>query len=178
MPLGRKLSLVLDVETTGVNPALDRIAEIAVILTDWHSVYAVLSTYINPGFSFENHYGLTDKEVKHAPSLRELCTLGLPWLLRSCDEFVAHQANFDLRFLSVELHHVGLQMPLRPVFDTFRLARYALAEACERYKINTSDVVWHTAIGDAVATFRLAQKLRSMQLEEPEEASFGFRPAY
>lgn len=175
-----KLSLILDTETTGVNPALDRICEIAVILTDWSSVWAVLSTYVNPGFAFSNSInGLSQKDVQHAPSFRALCRDGLPWLLASCDEFVAHQAAFDLRFLQVELHHLGLRLPTRPIFDTFRLRRFSLHDACLREKINVDDVSWHTALGDTVATFRLAQKLRRLAEDESGETEgFGLRPMY
>lgn len=175
-----KLSLVIDTETTGVNPALDRIVEIAIILTDWQQVYAVLSTYVNPGFSFRNPVnGLSDRDVAHAPTFRTLCSDGFIYLLRAADDFVAHQAAFDLRFLSVELRHLGLSMPTRPVFDTFKRRRFSLADACAREKIATEDISWHSALGDCVATFRLARKLRELnEEEEGENQSFGMRPMW
>lgn len=162
------LSLVIDTETTGVNPALDRVCEIAVVLTDWKQVYAVLSTYVNPGFAFRNTVnGLSDAQVRDAPSFRSLLNDGFIYLLGSADEYIGHQADFDIRFLSVELRHFGLHFPRRSVYDTWKLCgRASLREACERYKINTDDITWHSALGDAVATFRLARKLKERANEE------------
>lgn len=168
-----KLSLVIDCETTGVNPALDRVCELAIILTDWRTVYAALSTLINPGFSFSNQVnGLSDKECRAAPSFRDLCNLGLPLLLRACDTFVGHNLPFDIRFLSVELRHLGLAWPARPVFDTMaRTGRCTLVDACARYRVDTTDIQWHSAMGDALATFRLAQFLRDVDEESEPQPS-------
>ena len=158
-----KLSLVIDCETTGVNPSLDRVCELAIVLTDWRSVYAVLTTFINPGFAFSNSVnGLSLRECGSAPSFRDLCNDGLALLLRSCDEFVGHNVAFDLRFLAVEFRHLGLSWPQRPVFDTMaRMGRRSLSDACAAAKIDTRDITWHSALGDCVATFRLAQRLRA-----------------
>lgn len=173
----RRLSLVIDTETTGVNPALDRICELAVVLTDWHVVHAVLHSYVNPGFVFENpKNGLTDKDVRDAPSFRELCGLGFYGLLSLPDEYIAHNIAFDLRFLTVELRHLGLDLPNRQVRDTFKITKARLDESCRKFKVNTSDISWHSALGDCVATFRLAQKLAFMQDGEDidNSASGGF----
>ena len=175
-----KLSLVLDCETTGVNPALDRVCEIAVILTDWNSVYAVLSTFVNPGFAFSNSVnGLSLKECGSAPSFRDLCNGGFNLLLGLCDEFIGHNLAFDIRFLTVEFRHLNLVFPIRPVYDTYKLCKRRLPEACAQYKIDTQDVQWHSALGDTVATFRLAQKMRALQLAEAEdEVAVGISPRF
>ena len=171
------ISLILDLETTGINPTFDRICEIACIVTDWKSVYAVLSTFVNPGFAFHNETnGLSLKECGNAPSFRDLAVLGLTGFLSLADEYVGHNLAFDLRFLRREMAFFNLHVPLRPTYDTLRMERGTLQEVCMRRKIDVSDVTWHTALGDCVAAFRLAQQLKRERIVDESDVATGFSP--
>ncbi|MEW8959925.1 MAG: exonuclease domain-containing protein [Moorella sp. (in: firmicutes)] len=73
--------VVLDVETTGLDPNCDQIIEIAAIRLEKGQITGRLHTLINPGRSIPPHIqkltGIDDAMVRHAPSLTEV----LPHLL-------------------------------------------------------------------------------------------------
>lgn len=155
------MSLVLDLETTGLDVYADRVCEVGFILTDWKEVYCVLSSYVNPEMAFDNaHNGLNTAAVANAPTFNDLLPLTFLLLLRA-DEYVAHNTRFDLRFMREELARQGLSLPSRAVFDTLGAAhKLGLREACAKAGVFTDDVQWHSALGDATACYRLARVLR------------------
>jgi len=155
------LSLILDTETTGLNPHEDRIVELAFILTDWKEIYGALRTYVNPLYSFTNSISnINDKTVENSPTFAQL----LPFtynLLLYADEYVAHNWAFDRNFLMAEVERCALRMPSRMVFDTMKASGgKKLSDACQHYHIDTHDVQWHSALDDAVATLRLCRAIR------------------
>lgn len=157
------LSLVIDTETTGLDPAADRVVEVGFVLTDWKVIYGALHTYIDPEMGFDNKYnGLNTQSVKGAPTFQEL----LPFtymLLLFAEEYIAHNWPFDRRFLQMELSRCSLPLPSRTIYDTMRASGgRTLQEACSKAGVHTEDVNWHSAYDDAVATFRLAKALRGV----------------
>ncbi|QOR48523.1 3'-5' exonuclease [Trueperella pecoris] len=100
---------VIDLETTGLSRAEDRIIEIAVVLLDeklseeshWH-------TLVNPERSAgaTHIHGIHDADLASAPTFREL----LPRLLPLLDKrrIVAHNAAFERAFLNSEFARAGL----------------------------------------------------------------------
>lgn len=156
------LSLVIDTETTGVDPGRDRIIELGFILTDWKDVYGALRSYVNPEMPFDNaeYNGLTIKDVADAPTFAQLLPFTYTLLLYA-DEYIAHNWHFDRRFIQLELARAGLRLPSRPFFDTMRACGgRKLQEACERYNVKHDDIKFHSALQDALATLRLCTKLR------------------
>jgi DNA polymerase III epsilon subunit family exonuclease len=148
---------VVDVETTGFSPVSDRIVEVACVLVDGDAVVDRWSTLINPQRPIPERatavHGITDRAVRGAPlladalsELREVCSGRL---------LVAHNAQFDLAFLS-GLDHVG-------GLCTMRLARVLFPEA-PNHKNQTlrafleidreigEEVGAHRALDDAVVT--------------------------
>src|SRR3990167_8815233 len=158
------ISVILDTETTGLDPHNDRIVELAILVTDGKVMMGVLSTLINPQIAFDNAVnGLSLQDVIEKPTFKELCNLGLPYLFSIADEFIGHVLDFDLRFLRAEFSYLGLQFPTRQSYDTFRLTKKNLQESCSNANVDTKDITWHSALGDAVATWRLARRLRQGQ---------------
>ena len=174
------ISIVFDTETTGLDPLNDRIVEIAVIVTDWKTVYGALSTYINPTIPFDNPVnGLNNSDVKDSPTFGEICPILLP-LLVFADEFVAYNYSFDANFLREELARCALRLPRRAIYDPMKICgRRKLLETCKLHNIFTDDIEWHRAFGDTLATFRLAAKLKAANQEEVsvgnEEITLGPR---
>lgn len=93
---------VLDTETTGVDPDVDEVVEVAGVLLDTRS-RSVVDRYtslvkpnmsVPPAASAVHH--LTDAHLVDAPTLEE--ALG-PVLSRPTDYVVAHNAKFDASFL-------------------------------------------------------------------------------
>lgn len=92
---------MVDVETTGLSPARDRIVEIAVVRVWAGAVLHRWSTLVNPGipispFATDCH-GIGDADVAAAPSLAAV----LPSVRRlvAGTTIAAHNATFDRGFL-------------------------------------------------------------------------------
>jgi DNA polymerase III epsilon subunit-like protein len=92
---------VVDVETTGLSPARDRIVEIAVVRVWAGAILQRWSSLVNPGVPISPFatacHGLTDADVAHAPTLSSL----LPTIRRlvAGTTIAAHNAAFDRGFL-------------------------------------------------------------------------------
>lgn len=131
--------VVLDLETTGLTPAGDRITEIGAVKVRGGEVLGELQTLVHPGRAIPSAVsavtGITDAMVADAPSIGAV----LPTLLRFIGDavFVAHNARFDLSFLraACERHHHGIFEPV--VVDTARLARRLLADEVRDRRLAT-----------------------------------------
>ncbi|MBE3573459.1 MAG: hypothetical protein IMW95_11010, partial [Moorella humiferrea] len=113
--------VVLDLETTGLDPDRDRILEIAALRFEGGVLVEEFSTLVNPGIPvpppIRRLTGIDDDMVTAAPSLDEVLP-GLLSLLRGAAVF-AHNSSFDLAFLE---RAVGLPWP-EPALDTLELSR-------------------------------------------------------
>lgn len=150
---------VIDIETTGLTPQLDRILEIAVVTTDpWGRVLGEWSTRINPeGLVGATHiHGITEADVAGAPVFRDVIAALTQQLAGAA--LVAHNAEFDLAFVREEFRRAGWDMPLAPSLCTLRASEYhlpnldrrRLADCC--WAVGTPLTGAHSALGDARAT--------------------------
>jgi len=103
----------LDVETTGLDPARQRVCEIAVVRFCGNgTVLDEFATLVNPqrgiGASSDVH-GISDADVVEAPTFAEVW----PDVLRmlSGSVVVSHNLVFEDRFLAHELRRLGLPAP-------------------------------------------------------------------
>ena len=118
-----------DVETTGLSPRNDRIIQIGAVLFEDQKVTQRFTTFINPHIhipeiaSSVNH--ITDEMVADAPSESEvvpaLCAF-LEDALNGSTPLVAHNATFDLNFLSEMLERNGVDATVSYA-DTLSLSR-------------------------------------------------------
>jgi len=153
--------IVLDTETTGLDPASGhKIVEIgciellnAIPTGEYFHVYVDPKRDI-PDAAFRVH-GLSAEFLAGKPVFAEIAAD----LLRFADsaKIVAHNAEFDLRFLNAELALLGMEAisPDR-VVDTLALARRkypgganSLDALCARYGIDSSRRIKHGALLDA-----------------------------
>ncbi|MCZ6864178.1 MAG: exonuclease domain-containing protein [Candidatus Dadabacteria bacterium] len=116
----------LDVETTGLDPVSgDKICEIAVIKTIDGQVADEFVTIVNPGRNIPERaisiHGITQVMVNHAPLFRDIAKDLLDFLNDTV--IVAHNAKFDLEFLSSELKNLNQSLPENEVIDTLGIAR-------------------------------------------------------
>jgi DNA polymerase-3 subunit epsilon len=117
---------VVDVETTGLSPAFgDRVCEIAIIHARGGKEVSTFETLVNPGRPISPGAaavnGITEAMVAKAPAFQKIA----PEILRRLEGhvLVAHNAPFDLGFLTAEFQRLRLPLPLTPVLDTLALAR-------------------------------------------------------
>lgn len=152
---------VIDFETTGLFPGgHDRVIEIAVVHVDPDgSITGQWETVINPG---------RDLGPQHIHQIRAADVLGAPTFadiaprlieLLSNRVIVAHNASFDIRFLTTELARLSYEAEA-VALCTMQLAREyipgagrSLRDCCDAYGIEITDA--HRASADALATAHL-----------------------
>lgn len=170
----------LDLETTGLNPRLDRIIEIGALKVENGEIADTFCSFVNPGRRLEERIrdltGIRDEDVESAPYIEEV----LPELFRFLEDLplLGHSVLFDFSFLKKAA--VDLRIPFeRNAADTLKIARKYLKELehrsldylCEHYKIPHRA---HRALEDAKATHILYGKLAENFYEkECSEAAQG-----
>src|SRR3990167_6351492 len=100
---------IVDVETTGGFANADRIIEIGIIRVEKGKVVEKFNSLVDPEQYLSPFIigltGITDKQLEKAPTfigVRET----VAELLENCI-FVAHNAQFDYRFVKHEFHRLG-----------------------------------------------------------------------
>lgn len=93
--------IVLDTETTGLDPRRDELLQISVLDADTGAT--VLNTYVRPIWTLEwpqaqNIHGITPEMVAEAPTLAEL-HLELRAIFGTAREIIGYNTFFDLAFL-------------------------------------------------------------------------------
>jgi DNA polymerase-3 subunit epsilon len=139
--------IVLDTETTGLDPATHRIIEIGCVeLVNHMPTGRHFHTYLNPertsdARAFEVHK-LTDDFLKSQPLFRDKADEFLDFI--AGDQLVIHNAEFDVGFVNWELKRIQREALLMSrVIDTIGIARqkYPGAQAsldalCRRFEID------------------------------------------
>lgn len=136
----RELPLVfLDLETTGLNPEEGHeILEFGAVKTQAGEEKAQISTLIRPTNPIPPEsikiHGITDLFVMGAPSFE----MAAPDILEFIGDsvIIAHNAPFDVGFLSVALQAVGRKLPDNLVLDTVPFSR-ALHPTQQNHKLDT-----------------------------------------
>ncbi|WP_456514788.1 exonuclease domain-containing protein [Agrococcus sp. UYP33] len=150
---------VVDVETTGLSPRNHRVLELAVVRVDRRGtvVDEWVSRFNPDGPVGATHiHGITDADVRNAPRFHEMVprisalVQGLP--------LVAHNARFDVSFLTNEFANVGHELSSVGHICTLeashqllpRLDRRRLPDCCHAAGVRLDGA--HSALGDARAT--------------------------
>lgn len=105
---------VLDVETTGTSPWLDRVVEVACATFVNGACVLLQQQLVNPGGAMPPDvigvHGITDDMVRDAPCFAD-AFLDIANSIGPEDLLCAHNAEFDSRFLAVECTRAGIAMP-------------------------------------------------------------------
>lgn len=157
---------IIDIETTGGQPAQDKITEIAIFIHDGKKIVDKYATLINPQrpipYFISNLTGITDEMVQDAPKFYEVAKEIVEFTEGKV--FVAHNVRFDYSFMKKEFADLGYTFQ-RKTLCTVRLSRsllpglpsYSLGKLCKSIDIDLKQR--HRAIGDAEATAVLFDKL-------------------
>jgi len=119
--------VAFDLETTGLIAGVDRIVEMGAVLFEGEQVLEEHAQLIDPGIPMppaaSRINGITDDMLKGRPTVCEAlpCFLGL----LSQGTPVAHNACFDVGFLSADIALAGCTPPPGPVLDTRGMAKRA-----------------------------------------------------
>jgi DNA polymerase-3 subunit epsilon len=160
-PLAHESFVVVDCETTGSRAwSGDRITEVAVVRVHRGVAERVFDTLVNPDrpipASVTALTNITSDMVRGAPRFRDIC----PQLLGVLEGqiFVAHNADFDWRFLSAEVERATYRPLQGKRICTVKLARKVLPQLRRRNLdalqnfYGVENHARHRAGGDAVAT--------------------------
>lgn len=154
--------IILDTETTGLDPRDHRVIEIACVeIEDWLPTGRTFHSYVNPDRPIdadaERVHGLSSAFVARHPRFHEAAV---------CDAFlafvgdavvIAHNAAFDRGFVNAELARSGRALlPDERWLCTHQLAQKrfpgmynSLDALCRRYRISLSEREKHGAMIDA-----------------------------
>jgi len=165
---------VVDVETTGLYPATDRVVEVAVVqVSSDGQVTAEFTTLINPGRDVgpTRIHGIRAADVVHAPPFDHVAAA--LWQILDGRVLVAHNVAFDARFLEAEFGRCGVHLPPPPLMCTMQLASYylpglpsrSLAACCSAANITMPG--WHCALDDARAAALLLACYRAAHRQLP-----------
>jgi DNA polymerase-3 subunit epsilon len=166
------LYAIIDLETTGGQPANDRITELAIFVHDGQRVVDSYATLVNPGRAIPPFItqltGITNDMVADAPRFHEVARKVVE-MTEGC-VFVAHNVRFDYSFLKKEFADLGYNYS-RKTLCTVRLSRslipgqpsYSLGKLCQNIGIPLSGR--HRAAGDAEATAILFERLLKITQE-------------
>ncbi|MEC7118641.1 MAG: DNA polymerase III subunit epsilon [Pseudomonadota bacterium] len=152
--------LILDTETTGINPLTERIIEIGVVeMVNRKPTGNTLHVYLNPeqpvGDSVAIH-GITDEFLADKLRFADVAEAVSAFLVGA--EIIAHNASFDMNFLEAELRRCGLPALAGQVqvTDTLAIAKRkhagqknSLDALVRRYDIKPRDRTYHGALLDA-----------------------------
>lgn len=182
---------VVDIETTGLKLVRDHILQIAVVAQDWPSLTSITSTstsvwstYVRPAQWWNRDlgphhvHGISRRKLIFAPSTEKV--------MRSFAQqtkghiVVAHNAEFDTKFLraAAHLHNIDLEwagvvctLNLSRKLDPQRQQTHKLSTLCEKYGVTLNRA--HHAEYDARATAELlphllnAHKIQNLEELQP-----------
>jgi DNA polymerase-3 subunit epsilon len=163
--------VAIDTETTGRDPAVDRVVEIACVVWERGQVTARHRWLVNPERSIPTEalevHGITDDDVKDQPTFKAVCHEILAVLEGKIP--LAYNAEFDRMFLNEELLRAGIVGKKSPPaarrgiewVDPLVWARElqkdekgkSLGEVAERLGVALEKA--HSALADAEAAMRV-----------------------
>lgn len=173
LPISDTLFAVVDLETTGFNPAKDRIVQMAAVVMDGRGrVVDTFDTVVKPEspdqyeHGAEHVHGISREMVQNGMPLRQ--ALQKIWSITEGRVFTAHNARFDVSFLEAESERVGMGRQVDRYLDTLALARsadkekqrkHSLEALCQHYGVERERA--HEAMSDAKATAQILMQLIS-----------------
>ncbi|MBQ5950642.1 MAG: PolC-type DNA polymerase III [Lachnospiraceae bacterium] len=176
--------VVFDIETTGLSAQKDRIIEIGAVRVSGGEIAGRFSTFVNPRvpipYRIQELTRIQDSMVENAPPVEEV----LPKFLAFCEgaSVVAHNADFDSRFIAVNAERLGLTFA-PTIVDTMVMGRL-LFPTLRRHTLDAVAKALtvpleghHRAVNDAECTAQVFLKMVSLcekrgirTLEELNEA--------
>ncbi|HEV2006640.1 MAG TPA: polyribonucleotide nucleotidyltransferase [Candidatus Limnocylindrales bacterium] len=152
--------VVIDVETTGTDPKMADLVEVAAVKVKGTEVVDRWSTFVNPGRPIVGNqmHGITDKDVKGAPSPKDAADQLLAFVGDA--KVVGHNVGFDLGFIEAA-RGGGFRFEPGTYLDTLVIARegypgaesYKLGDLARFFGVDLTQS--HRALPDAEATANL-----------------------
>lgn len=171
--------LAIDLETTGLDPKLDKIIEIGAVKVIDGQITDQFQTFVNPCRCLEEHTvsltGITESMLDGAPVIDN----AIDNLIMFCNgeelPLLGHHIIFDFSFLKRAAVNHRLEFERKGI-DTLKLCRHFMPEeerkslesACTFYGIRRTQR--HRALNDAEDCHFLYQEIRARYQEQEPEA--------
>ena len=151
--------VAFDIETTGLTPVVDRVVEIGAVRFRNLDVIETFQELIDPQMPISPGAmavnGITDEMVRSKPTIDEV----LPRLIEFLGEavLIAHNAPFDVGFLSYDISRLNLTAADKPVLDTCAIPKTLFPGAYSYSLENLTAFLgiqpdgFHRALADATA---------------------------
>ena len=160
--------VLIDLETTGLEPSYDEIIEIGAIRVENGKQAATYQTFVKPEYPIDEFIteltGITNEMVADAPSIQDV----LPGFLEFIGDsiLVGHNVNFDINFLYDNCEDFLNRPFSNDYIDTMRIARrlypkmqhHRLQDMAEALKVLPSD--FHRALADCDTTGQVFSIMR------------------
>jgi DNA polymerase-3 subunit epsilon len=160
--------VVVDLETTGLDPVRDDIIEIGSIRVTGGEIADSFSVLVSPGYEIGGFItqltGITNDMLAGAPDIRTVLPAFLDFAGDSM--IIGHNVNFDINFLYSNCVSVLGQPFSNDFIDTMRLSRrlfpqhghHRLCDLIRRFEIG--DAVGHRALADVMQTNRCYEYMK------------------
>ncbi len=175
----RRPIVFLDLETTGVDPAKDRIVEVSLVKVQPDGSEEVKTRRINPGMPIPPEstqvHGITDDDVKDEPRFEQIAK-SLAAYIEGCDLAGYNSNKFDIPVLAEEFLRAGVDVDLKKrkfvdVQTIFHKMEQRTLVAAYRFYCDKNLEEAHSAEADTLATYEVlkAQLDRYPDLENDVE---------
>lgn len=161
----KKPIVFIDLETTGINLATDRIVEIAIIKIMPDKTRTSKTKLINPQVSIpktaSDIHGITDEKVKDAPAFKDVAN-ELKQFIDNADLSGYNSNRFDIPLLMEEFLRAGINFDMtdRRMVDVqtiFHMNEKRTLEAAYKFYCEKQLMDAHSAEADASATWEILE---------------------
>jgi DNA polymerase-3 subunit epsilon len=161
----RKPIVFIDLETTGINLATDRIVEIAIIKIMPDKTRTVKTKLINPQMPIpktaSDIHGITDDKVKDAPTFKDAAN-ELKQFIDNADLSGYNSNRFDIPLMMEEFLRAGIHFDMadRRMVDVqtiFHMNEKRTLEAAYKFYCEKQLIDAHSAEADAAATWEILE---------------------
>lgn len=155
----------IDLETTGVNLAIDRVIEIAIVKIFPDKTKQVKHKIVNPQIpipkSASDIHGITDEQVKDAPTFKEVAN-ELKQFIDNADLSGYNSNRFDIPLLMEEFLRAGINLDMsnRRMLDVqqiYHMMEKRTLGAAYKFYCEKELVDAHSAEADATATWEILE---------------------
>ncbi|MDA3906814.1 MAG: 3'-5' exonuclease [Bacteroidales bacterium] len=166
----------LDLETTGIKVATDRIVEISIVKIHPDGKKEIKTRRVNPEMHIPKEtsaiHGIFDEDVKDEPTFRQLAN-GLHQFLNNCDLAGYNSNRFDIPLLAEEFLRADIEFDvdtrkLVDVQNIFHKMEQRTLVAAYKYYCGKDLENAHSAEADTIATYEVLLA----QLDHYKDAEF------
>lgn len=169
--------VIFDTETTGFSPAKDRIVEIGAVKIRNGEVLGERTWLLNPEryipYYVQNVHHITPEMVKDKPTFKEVYGEFLEFI-DGC-VLMAHNAPFDVRFMTAEALRNDLPLPKNAVLDSLKLFKtwypdlpaHTVTALVDFYGIETDGLQAHRATDDSIFVYKVIEQEMERRSDSP-----------